>query len=40
VERAKTNKHQFAQLIRAAANDQRPADGYFVTFWRMLLDGG
>ena len=30
--------HQFAQLIRAAANDQRPVDGYFVTFWRMLLD--
>jgi hypothetical protein len=38
VERAKAGYHQFAQLIRAAANDQRPVDGYFVTFWRMLLD--
>src|SRR5262252_3238563 len=38
VDRAKTGYTEFARLIRAAAQDQRPADGYFVTFWRMLLE--
>src|SRR5215475_15044231 len=38
VERAKAGYEQFAQLIRAAAQDRRPVDGYFVTFWRMLLE--
>ena len=38
VDRARTGYTEFARLIRAAAQDQRPTDGYFVTFWRMLLD--
>jgi len=38
VDRAQTGYRQFRDLIGAAARDQRPADGYFVTFWRMLQD--
>ena len=38
VDRAKEGYIQFAQLMRAAATDQRPVDGYFVTFWRHLLE--
>jgi hypothetical protein len=38
VDRARAGYTEFARLIRAAAQDQRPTDGYFVTFWRMLLD--
>src|ERR1035437_885271 len=37
-ERAKTGYRQLSQLFRAASQDQRPTDGYFVTFWRLLLD--
>jgi hypothetical protein len=38
VERAKTGYRLLDQLFSAAAKDQRPADGYFVTFWRLLLE--
>jgi hypothetical protein len=38
VERAKTGYRQLDQLFGAAAQDQRPVDGYFVTFWRLLLE--
>ena len=37
VERAKTGYRKLDQLFTAAAHDQRPADGYFVAFWRLLL---
>ena len=38
VERAQAGYRQLDQLFRAAAQDQRPVDGYFVTFWRLLLE--
>lgn len=38
VERAKTGYRQLDQLFQAAAQNQRPADGYFVVFWRLLLE--
>jgi hypothetical protein len=38
VNRAREGYSAFAELIRAASTDQRPTDGYFVTFWRMLLE--
>ena len=38
VERAQAGYTQLTQLFRAASTDQRPVDGYFVTFWRLLLD--
>jgi hypothetical protein len=38
VERARTGYRQLDQLFQAAAQNQRPADGYFVTFWRLLLE--
>jgi hypothetical protein len=38
VERALLGYQQLADFVRAAAAAQRPADGYFVTFWRLLLD--
>src|SRR5215813_930735 len=37
VDRVRTGYTEFARLIRSAAQDQRPVDGYFVTFWRLLL---
>lgn len=37
VERAKTGYRHLDQLFTAAAQDHRPADGYFVSFWRLLL---
>ncbi len=36
--RAQQGYRELGQLFRAAAKDQRPVDGYFVTFWRLLLD--
>jgi hypothetical protein len=27
-----------AAFVEAAAKEQRPADGYFVTFWRLLVE--
>ena len=38
VDRAKAGYQAFANLIHAAMSDQRPDDGYFVTFWRLLLE--
>lgn len=38
VERAKTGYMRLDQLFSAAAQNQRPADGYFVAFWRLLLE--
>jgi hypothetical protein len=37
-ERAQTGYKQLDQLLRGASKDQRPIDGYFVAFWRLLLD--
>jgi hypothetical protein len=38
VERATTGYRQLDRLFAAAAQDHRPADGYFVSFWRLLLE--
>jgi hypothetical protein len=38
VERAQEGYRQLDKLFRAAAQDQRPVDGYFVTVWRTLLE--
>jgi hypothetical protein len=38
VERARTGYRKLDELFRAAAQDQRPVDGYFVVFWRLLLE--
>jgi hypothetical protein len=38
VQRAMTGYRQLDQLFGAAAQDRRPADGYFVAFWRLLLE--
>ncbi len=38
VERAQLGYRQLDELFRGAAQDRRPADGYFVAFWRRLLD--
>lgn len=38
VARAKEGFGKLDQFIRAAQEGQRPNDGYFVTFWRLLLD--
>jgi TAT (twin-arginine translocation) pathway signal sequence len=38
VKRAKEGYQKLAQFIRAARANQRPADGYFVEFWRLLLE--
>jgi hypothetical protein len=38
VERARRGYHLLDELVRAAGQDKRPVDGYFVTFWRLLLD--
>lgn len=37
-DRAQRGYRQLDALLRAAAQDQRPVDGYFVAFWRLLLD--
>ena len=37
-ERAIAGYTQFNQLLRAASQDQRPVDGYLVTFWRLLQE--
>jgi hypothetical protein len=36
VERAQAGYRLLDQLFHAAAQDKRPVDGYFITFWRML----
>lgn len=38
VERAQRGYRLLDQLFQAASQDNRPVDGYFVTFWRLLLD--
>src|ERR1051326_7483142 len=38
VERAQQGYRGLDQLFHAASRDQRPVDGYFVTFWRLLLE--
>src|SRR5215471_734749 len=38
VERAQAGYRSLDQLFHAASRDQRPVDGYFVTFWRLLLE--
>ncbi|HEX4756461.1 MAG TPA: hypothetical protein VH308_00715 [Terracidiphilus sp.] len=37
VERAKNGYRELDKLFGAAAKDERPVDGYFVSFWRLLL---
>ena len=36
--RARDGYRQLDELFGGAAKDQRPADGYFVSFWRLLLN--
>ena len=38
MDRAQQGYRQLDQLFEAAAQDHRPVDGYFVTFWRLLLE--
>ena len=38
VTRAQRGYRALDELFRAAAQDRRPADGYFVSFWRLLLE--
>jgi hypothetical protein len=38
VARAKEGYQKLADFVRAAGAGQRPTDGYFVTFWRLLLE--
>ena len=38
VDRAIQGYRRLDELVHAAAQDRRPVDGYFITFWRMLLD--
>ncbi len=38
VESARQGFRELDQFVRAAWAGERPADGFFVTFWRLLLD--
>jgi hypothetical protein len=38
VDRAITGYRKLDELFTAASEDQRPSDGYFVSFWRLLLE--
>jgi hypothetical protein len=38
VERARQGLMQLDRWVRAAWSEPRPSDGYFVTFWRLLLE--
>jgi hypothetical protein len=38
VDRAKQGYQKLADFIRAAGAGERPTDGYFVTFWRLLVE--
>jgi hypothetical protein len=38
VQRAREGLMQLDQWVRAAWTQPRPSDGYFVTFWRLLLE--
>jgi hypothetical protein len=37
VERARAGYDEAEQFVRASRSGQRPRDGYFATFWRLLL---
>jgi hypothetical protein len=37
VARAQTGYREMVKLMQAAGKDQRPVDGYFTVFWRLLL---
>jgi hypothetical protein len=37
-DRARIGYQELDRLFQAAAQNQRPVDGYFVTFWRLLLE--
>jgi len=37
-ERARQGYQKLDQFIQAALKDQRPGDGYFVEFWRLLVE--
>jgi hypothetical protein len=37
-QRAKLGFERLDQYLRAARSNERPTDGYFVEFWRLLLD--
>lgn len=37
VDRAREGYRQLEKFVKAGVADQRPPDGYFVTFWRILL---
>src|SRR5262249_14256051 len=36
-QRAKEGYHKLDEFVQAAQTNQRPADGYFVEFWRLLV---
>jgi hypothetical protein len=38
VERARSGYLALESLLAAAKRDERPSDGYFVSFWRLLLE--
>lgn len=38
VDRARRGYQAFSALVQAARQDKRPLDGYFVAFWRLLLE--
>ncbi len=38
VERAREGFIELDKFVRASLGNQRPSDGYFVTFWRLLLN--
>ncbi|MBK5290203.1 MAG: hypothetical protein JJE04_00730, partial [Acidobacteriia bacterium] len=38
LERARQGYQKLDQFIQAALKDQRPSDGYFVEFWRLLVE--
>jgi hypothetical protein len=37
-ERARQGYQKLDQFVQAALKDQRPSDGYFVEFWRLLVE--
>ena len=37
-ERARDGYRKLDQFVQAALRDQRPSDGYFVEFWRLLME--
>jgi hypothetical protein len=38
VERARAGYEKLADFVRSSSAGHRPTDGYFVTFWRLLLE--